>query len=358
MKTRFLTGLLGLLITFSTSAQRITVEGTTMPGTHEVRLMAFNGESLGYDQQQLVKTKEGRFEISWAFDQPNLYKLIAGEQEVRLAISESAIITVTFKESGSEVKGSAESLSMIEFEKRNGELQARHFGALKKEADEAMAKGDKAALQKIQEKSAVAIQAFLVDFRKAIEDMGVGPAGYYALQFSDFTKEIDYITSRLEVFQAQIPNSPVTKALEKQVYRSRVVAIGAVPPAINATDKSGKAFSLDQYVGKVLLVDFWAAWCRACRIENPQFVELYERYHDKGFEVVSISQDEDSKTWEAAIAKDGVGIWRQVQDADGSISELYSVSSLPQNVVIGRDGKIIAKNVTAKALEKLLAAQL
>jgi len=358
MKTKILTVLVALFFTQLVKGQEVTVKGKAPVGVEQLRLMAFNGESLGYDQFKLATVKDGQFEFNWTFDQPNLYKVMAGEKALRLAISKPSNITLSYLNDNTLIDGSDESKEMLLFDEKNGALQAKHFGELKKEADKAMASGDRAALEKIQEKSAVAIQEFLVEFRAAIVDMGASPGGYYALQSSDFTKEIDFIKKRLLVFQQEIPDSPVTKALEKQVYRSTALAIGAAPPAISATDREGKAFSLGQYQGKVLLVDFWAAWCRACRIENPQFVELYGELEAKGLEIVSISQDKERATWEAAIAKDGVGIWRHVQDADGSISELYSVSSLPQNVVIGKDGKIIARNVTAKDLEKLLAAHL
>jgi peroxiredoxin len=359
MKMKMTLAVVAIFYTTLLSAQKLVISGRVPAETKVVSLKAFDADELAYQQVDIQDVKKGRYSFNLKFDTPNLYQVdFDGKVQARLSVSNAGHIKVDLVDGKVCITGSDESLKMIEFEARNGELQEKHFGQLKKDADAAMASGDKEAMAEIQERSAVAIQAFLREFRALIIAMGETPAGYFAIQFSDFNKEIDFISQRLEAFQKAIPESPVTKALARQVYRSTIVAMGAEPPAIEAKDSKGRDFSLDQYQGKVLLVDFWAAWCRACRIENPQFVALYKDFQPKGLEIVSISQDEDPDTWQKAIAKDGVGIWRQIQDRDGNISETFSISSLPQNLVLGRDGKIIGKNVTAAQLKELLAHHL
>lgn len=359
MKTRILFSLVAMIYVSTVFGQKMKVTGKVSTEVKQVVLKAFDEKQLGYTQVDLQDVKNGSYTFSFRFDQPNLYMVeFDGEKSARLSISRSADIQVNYQSDKVEILGSPESLKMIDFDIKNGELQGKHFGQLKKDADKAMAAGDKEALAEIQSRSAIAIQNFLKEFRVLLVEMGESPAGYFAIQFSDFNKEIDFISQRLEAFETSIPESPVTKALARQVYRAKVVAIGKTPPAISAKDSKGEDFKLNQYQGKVLLIDFWAAWCRACRIENPQFVKLYSEYQAKGLEIVSISQDRKKKTWEEAIAKDGIGIWRQLQDKEGSISEDYSISSLPQNVVLGRDGKIIGKNMTAEGLKELLKTHL
>ncbi len=359
MKTRILMTLAALLYAGIGYGQKMKISGRVSAEVKQVVLKAFDEKELGYKQMDLQEVKNGKYSFDLKFDQPNLYEVqFDNGKNARLSISGKRDIQVNYLNDKVDILGSEESLKLIDFERENGALQGKHFGQLKKDADAAMAAGDQEALAEIQQRSVTAIEAFLKEFRALLIDMGETPAGYAAIQFSDFNKEIDFISERLEAFEASIPESPVTKALARQVYRSKVVAIGKTPPAINAKDREGKSFNLDQYKGKVVLIDFWAAWCRACRIENPQFVDLYGSYQPKGLEIVSISQDKKKKTWEEAIAKDGIGIWRQVQDKDGSISELYSVSSLPQNLVLNREGKIIGKNVTAEQLKELLKTHL
>ena len=131
--------------------------------------------------------------------------------------------------------------------------------------------------------------------------------------------------------------------------------MGSTPPPFEAKDKEGKLLKLSDFKEKVLLIDFWAAWCQACRVENPKLASLYQKYQQKGFEIISISQDETKENWVNAIQKDGIDSWHQIWDQDNSISEKYSVSSLPQNVLLDKKGKIIAKNVNAEMLSKILS---
>lgn len=359
MKTRILFSLMAMIYVSTVFGQKMKITGKVATEVKQVVLKAFDEKQLGYTQVDLQDVKNGSYSFSFRFDQPNLYMVeFDGSTSARLSVSRNVDIQVNYQSDKVEILGSPESLKMIDFERQNGELQAKHFGQLKKDADKAMAAGDREALAEIQSRSATAIQNFLKEFRVLLVEMGETPAGYFAIQYSDFNKELDFISERLEAFESAIPKSPVTRALARQVYRSKVVAIGKMPPAISAVDSRGEVLDLNQYKGKVVLIDFWAAWCRACRIENPQFVKLYNEYQAKGLEIVSISQDRKKKTWEEAIAKDGIGIWRQVQDKDGSISERYSISSLPQNVVLGPDGKIIGKNMTAESLKELLKTHL
>jgi peroxiredoxin len=355
MKKKIYLTVVSLLIAVSAFGQNVKISGEVDSGIKSVTLNAFNSKTLSYEEIVKVDVKASSYRLKLKSKNGNLYKLdFGGKKTARLSITDEKSIKVDYKNEMLDIEGSPESVAMLSFEQENGEMQGKFFGQLKKDADVAMASGDKKAMAKIQERSGKAIQAFLPELRKWIISKGEGPAGYYAIGFSDFNKELAFIETRLEAFKANSPNSEVTKALDRQVYRAKVVSVGKTPPAIVAIDRDGKEFGLEQYQGKILLIDFWAAWCRACRIENPQFVKLHEEYNAQGFEVVSVSQDATKKAWEAAIEKDGVDIWRHIWDKKEVITDLYSVGSLPQNVVLGRDGKIIGKNVNAETLKALL----
>ena len=184
--------------------------------------------------------------------------------------------------------------------------------------------------------------------------MGLVLAGFYALQYSDFNKELQFIESRLLAYQKEAPSSILTRSLEKLVYRAKTTAIGHTPPDFTALDSEGKEVSPKQFKGKVLLIDFWANWCRACRIENPKFAELHKLYKDKGFHVLSITQDVKEEYWKDAIKLDGIEGFQHVFDTGNKISKLYNVSSLPQNLLLDEEGIIIAKNLNADQLERML----
>ncbi len=127
---------------------------------------------------------------------------------------------------------------------------------------------------------------------------------------------------------------------------------GGEAPDFTMNDRDGKPVKLSDFRGKVMLVDFWASWCGPCRRENPHVVELYNHYHSKGFDVLGVSLDKTREPWLQAIEKDGL-VWHHVSDLKGwanSAAQLYGVSSIPHTVLVGRDGKIIARNLRGEQL--------
>jgi peroxiredoxin len=121
-------------------------------------------------------------------------------------------------------------------------------------------------------------------------------------------------------------------------------------------DTTGKPIRLSSYRGKYVLVDFWASWCGPCRQENPNVVANYNRFKSKNFTVLGVSLDKTKSAWVDAIAMDGL-TWGHVSDLKGwtnAVAQQYQITSIPQNFLIGPDGKIIAKNLRGPALESKL----
>jgi peroxiredoxin len=131
---------------------------------------------------------------------------------------------------------------------------------------------------------------------------------------------------------------------------------GADAPDIVLPDVNGKTVKLSDFKGKVVLVDFWASWCGPCRMENPNVVRMYNAYKDKGFEILGVSLDKDRNAWLEAIQKDGLR-WTQVSDLkywQSDAAKLYNVTGIPYTVLVGKDGKIIEKNLRGPALDAKL----
>lgn len=139
-------------------------------------------------------------------------------------------------------------------------------------------------------------------------------------------------------------------SLEPPTYDEKL-KVGVMPYAINAKDLSGKALNLNQYKGKVVLLDFWATWCEPCMMEMPALQAAYKKYKAQGFDVIGISSDESKGDLQGVIKARSIG-WRQVFDgAEGPINAKYKVVAIPTSFLIGRDGKIAAINLRGPELE-------
>lgn len=141
--------------------------------------------------------------------------------------------------------------------------------------------------------------------------------------------------------------------------------VGDKAPELAFNDPDGKTRKLSELKGKVVLIDFWASWCRPCRAENPNVVKTYNQFKDKtfkngkGFEIFSVSLDQNKGAWVNAINADGL-VWKNhVSDLQYWRSEgarIYNVSSIPATFLIDGDGVIIAKNLRGDALSKTLSS--
>lgn len=145
------------------------------------------------------------------------------------------------------------------------------------------------------------------------------------------------------------PTNEFVMDFHEQLRRTMVLREGFPIDNIVLNDVNGNAISLESLRGKVVLIDFWASWCRPCRMEIPNFKKLYEKYHDAGFEVYSISVDNDASAWIKALDQEQMP-WANVRDDKKYYSNKYNVSSIPFTILIDREGKIIAKGLRGNDL--------
>lgn len=167
----------------------------------------------------------------------------------------------------------------------------------------------------------------------------------------EFLKQID------NKYYPQFAQSKYAQELHKRIEILSKTAPGSIAPDIVLADPFGKTVSLSSLRGKTVLVDFWASWCRPCREESPNLVKAYNKYKSRGFEVFSVSLDDNRDAWQKAINDDKL-LWTHVSDLqkwNSAVVNQYNIESIPFTVLIDAEGKIIAKNLRGEALDAKLA---
>lgn len=160
-----------------------------------------------------------------------------------------------------------------------------------------------------------------------------------------------------EGLKATMPTSAYYTQFSEQVAELGKLSIGALAPDITLSDPDGKVKSLSSLRGNVVLIDFWASWCKPCRAENPNVVKLYNKYHSKGFDVLGVSLDKSKESWIQAIKQDGL-TWNHISDLgywNSSVVALYGIKGIPQTYLLDKEGIIIGKNLRGADLENKLA---
>jgi peroxiredoxin len=161
---------------------------------------------------------------------------------------------------------------------------------------------------------------------------------------------------RFNLLAENVRGSQIGKSLSEFIAFNKVGAVGTDALDFTQQDPEGKQVSLSSFRGKYVLVDFWASWCKPCRMENPNVVKAFNKFNNKNFTVFGVSLDKEKDAWVKAIKSDGLS-WPQVSDLqfwNNSAAVLYHVQGIPQNFLIDPNGKIVGRNLRGEDLESKL----
>jgi peroxiredoxin len=199
------------------------------------------------------------------------------------------------------------------------------------------------------EKAADAVSKEMTDMQKKF--IKNNPSSFVTpsiLRSLSYEMEAGEIETAINAMDTSVSKIPVVQELKVRVEAMKKVAIGQKAPDFTLNDIDGNPVSLSSKIGsKVLLVDFWAAWCGPCRQENPNVVKVYNEFKNKGFDIFGVSLDQSKDDWVKAIADDKL-TWTHVSDLKywgSDAAKLYAVNSIPANFLLDETGTIIARNL-------------
>ena len=341
----------------------LQIKGTVdLPNGKKIFRLAVDGNN----QAQVVDTstvENGSFKFADDLKYPEINFLQLEDQKDNFVlIAEKGTITVTlYKDSlaNSKAKGTVSNDDFVTYRKETKDFVSAVNG-IRNDIQVASVQGSQAAVQDLQEQYLDVqgqIKTYELDFINSNTDSFISLLILERyLQTKSLTKKeakvyFDALSDRLK-------NCSVGIRLANTLAQpENPTAIGAVAPDFNGSTPEGTTLQLSESLGKVTVLDFWASWCRPCRVENPNLVRIYNKLKDRGLKVFSVSLDRNKASWVQAIKDDGL-LWGEhvsnLQYWNDPIARAYKVTAIPATFILDENGVIIARDLRGPFLEKKL----
>lgn len=333
----------------------------------EISLIGYvNGEPDTISTVPIDET--GNFEIEFKAGRTDFYTLSLTEENSMVLILDSTNTDVVIAADATkmretyDISGSPESerlrdllVQTTSYERSLDSLMTRL-----RESASAKQNEERVALGKEYNKTREEYRKYLIDFVNAEPE---NLANFTALQRLNMKEDFKHFKTVRDALSMKMQGnyffdnlSEQIAAMEEQMRLESLLEPGSEAPEIALPNPDGEIVELSSLRGNYVLIDFWASWCKPCRIENPNVVRLYNKYSDENFEIYGVSLDRNREKWEQAIEQDNL-TWTHVSDLkfwQSAAAQLYNVKSIPFTVLIDPEGKVIATKLRGRALEQKL----
>lgn len=356
-----------LLITASCEKPEPTISGTANDIPNGIRMYLTSNNAFG--TETIIDTAivmNGTFDFGiQKTDSFNgqLFLKIDGNDGILTFVSESEPIQINVKKDSlyaSDVNGGIENELFNQYR----DLRIKHTKKSvenRQEQQKVFETEGETALDPLKKQQAEFDNQLKDELKGLIEKNPNNMVAPVALEYLFATQYIDEIETRnfYNTINTKFLDNPVMININMQLEKIELTAIGKKAPYFEGKNPIDEVIKLPEVLGKLTLINFWASWCVDCREQNLALVEAYNEYHDKGFNIISVSLDkkEEREKWIAAINEDQME-WNHISRLEywnDPIARLYNVAEIPANLLLDENGIIIDKNLKGEALENRLA---